>query len=323
MFLQKFGMRRLHTTTKQLMAVAAAGSGGGGLEKSALAALRKKTGYTFANCKKALELNQNDVNAAEKWLNDQAQTMGWIKATKVADRVTTQGLIGILVRRNRGAMIELNCETDFVARNDTFKRFVDHVARICLHYTDMTEFDGDLWKLGFDADALKNLETLEGGTMGDHLALLIGAVGENCSIRRALCFKVNNGLRLAGYAHPAPTNVSTTDDITQVGKYGAIIAYRSEHKLQDVEFNKSICQQIVGMKPKKIGEYDKDKPSENKDEEPCLIHQEYLLDADKTVGEVLYERGIDIVDYHRFECGEQTERHLDEIIKAQEQQSSN
>ncbi|XP_068140479.1 elongation factor Ts, mitochondrial [Drosophila tropicalis] len=323
MFLQKLGMRRLHTTTKQLMAVTAAGSGGGGLEKSALAALRKKTGYTFANCKKALELHQNDVDAAEKWLNEEAQTMGWTKATKVADRVTTQGLIGVLIRGNRGAMVELNCETDFVARNDTFKRFVDHVARICLCYTEMTEFDGDLWKLGFEADALKNLPTVEGRILADHLALLIGAVGENASIRRALCFKVDNGVRLAGYAHPAPTNVSTTEDITQVGKYGAIMAYRSEHRLQDIEFNKSICQQIVGMKPKKIGEYDKDKPSENKDEEPCLIHQEYLLDADKTVGEVLKEQAIDIIDYHRFECGEQTERHLDEITKAKEQQSSN
>lgn len=73
--------------------------------------------------------------------------MGWSKATKLSDRVTTQGLVGILVSGNRGSMVELNCETDFVARNDTFKRFVDHVSRIVLHYTDLTEFDGDLWKV--------------------------------------------------------------------------------------------------------------------------------------------------------------------------------
>lgn len=73
--------------------------------------------------------------------------MGWSKATKLADRVTTQGLVGVLVNDNRAAMVELNCETDFVARNETFKRFVDHVSRIVLHYTDQTEFDGDLWKV--------------------------------------------------------------------------------------------------------------------------------------------------------------------------------
>ncbi|KAI8043220.1 hypothetical protein M5D96_004547 [Drosophila gunungcola] len=123
-----------------------------------------------------------------------------------------------------------------------------------------------------------------------------------------MCFKVNNDLKLVGYAHPAPTNVGTTEGITQ--------------KLLDFEFHKSICQQIVGMKPVKIGEYDKDKPAENKDDETCLIHQEYLLDADKTVGEVLQEHSCEIVDYHRFECGEQTERSLEAIIRSQHQSSN-
>lgn len=80
-------------------------------------------------------------------MHQQAQSLGWSKATKLADRVTAQGLVGVLVNGNRGAMVELNCETDFVARNDTFKRFVDYVSRIVLHYTDQTEFDGDLWKV--------------------------------------------------------------------------------------------------------------------------------------------------------------------------------
>lgn len=162
MLLYKIFARTIYTT-RQLY------NTGAGLEKSALSALRKKTGYTFANCKKALELHNNDVNEvrererkteitnilidsystwqAEKWLNQQAQSLGWSKATKLADRVTTQGLVGVLVNGNRGAMVELNCETDFVARNDTFKRFVDYVSRIALHYTDQTEFDGDLWKV--------------------------------------------------------------------------------------------------------------------------------------------------------------------------------
>ncbi|XP_060644978.1 elongation factor Ts, mitochondrial [Drosophila nasuta] len=314
MLLQKFLGRTLHTTRRFYAA-------GAGLEKSALSALRKKTGYTFANCKKALELHNNDISQAEKWLHEQAQSMGWSKATKVADRVTTQGLVGVLINGNRGAMVELNCETDFVARNDTFKRFVDHVSRIVLHYTDQTEFDGDIWKLGFDADALKNLETPQGGNLADHLALLIGAIGENASIRRALCFKVNNDLMLTGYAHPAPTNITTTQNITQVGKYGAIVAFRARD-FEDLEVQKGICQQIVGMKPIKIGEYGKDKPAENKDDETCLIYQEYLLDADKTVGEVLKERGVDIVDYHRFECGEPSKRDLKDLLQAQQLNSN-
>lgn len=156
MLLQQFA-RAFHTTRIALA----------GVEKSALASLRKKTGYTFANCKKALEKHNNDINAvsikftvlyvfylqfffylqAEKWLHEQAQSLGWSKATKLAERTTAQGLVGVLIHGNIGAMVEVNCETDFVARNEHFKNFVDHVSRICAKYTETTDFDGDLWKV--------------------------------------------------------------------------------------------------------------------------------------------------------------------------------
>lgn len=84
---------------------------------------------------------------AEQWLNQQAQTMGWAKATKLEGRATAQGLVGVLVRENIGAMVEINCETDFVARNDNFKNFVSHATKVCAQYTEMTDFDGDLWKV--------------------------------------------------------------------------------------------------------------------------------------------------------------------------------
>lgn len=84
---------------------------------------------------------------AEKWLTEQAQSLGWSKATKLAERATAQGLVGVLIRGNIGAMVEVNCETDFVARNENFKNFVDHVSRVCAQYTELTEFDGDLWKV--------------------------------------------------------------------------------------------------------------------------------------------------------------------------------
>lgn len=80
-------------------------------------------------------------------MKEQAQSLGWSKATKLAERATAQGLVGVLVRGNIGAMVEVNCETDFVARNDNFKNFVDHVSRVCAQYTELTQFDGDLWKV--------------------------------------------------------------------------------------------------------------------------------------------------------------------------------
>lgn len=125
-------------------------------EKSSLAILRKKTGYTFANCKKALELHQNDITKvrfqkkqvlktavnkslfrnfqAEQWLKEQAQSLGWSKATKLEGRITKQGLVGVMVQKNIGAMVEVNCETDFVARNKTFQQFVESVSIACIQH---------------------------------------------------------------------------------------------------------------------------------------------------------------------------------------------
>lgn len=297
MLLQQF-TRAFHTSRIALASV----------EKSALSALRKKTGYTFANCKKALEKHNNDINLAEKWLNEQAQSLGWSKATKLAERATAQGLVGVLIHGNIGAMVEVNCETDFVARNEHFKNFVDHVSRICAKYTETTDFDGDLWKLGFEAEALKNLRMADGKTLGDHLALLIGTVGENASIKRAICFKTSNDLQLAGYAHPTSTNVAAAENTTQIGKYGTIVAFRGS--ATDEELQKNLCQHIVGLNPLKIGEEGKDKPVANKDDETCLIHQEYLLDPERTVNEVLKENNVTIIDYQRYECGEATKNEL-------------
>lgn len=138
--------------------------------------------------------------------------------------------------------------------------------------------------------------------MADHLALLIGTVGENATIRRAICFKVNNELKLSGYAHPQAVTEDSSQNVTQIGKYGAIVAFRGNNL--DEELQKNLCQHIVGMNPRKVGEVGKDKPNPNKDDETCLIHQEYLIDDEKTVGEVLEENNLLVIDYQRYECGE-------------------
>lgn len=101
---------------------------------NALAILRRKTGYTISNCKRALDLHQNNLVEAEKWLNDQAQAMGWSKAEKLEGRKTQQGLVGVLVRENCGVMLEVNCETDFVARNRTFQDFLSTSSNTCWEY---------------------------------------------------------------------------------------------------------------------------------------------------------------------------------------------
>ncbi|XP_050078171.1 elongation factor Ts, mitochondrial [Anopheles maculipalpis] len=282
-------------------------------EKSALATLRKKTGYTFANCKKALELHNNDLAKAELWLKEQAQAMGWSKATKLEGRNTAQGLIGVLVQRNVGAMVEVNCETDFVARNASFQRFVQVASAACVQHLEHVEADANLTKVGLNSEALKQIVLEDGKSLGDHLALMIGTVGENASLNRAICFKAPESIQLTGYVHPAP-NEEIPHDVPLIGKYGSLVAFKSAHStvqegeggLSPAQIARKVCQHIVGMKPERIGEPGKDEPAADKDDETCLIHQEYLVDPTYTVGEVLEANRLQIVDFQRFECGEKS-----------------
>ncbi|XP_053518021.1 elongation factor Ts, mitochondrial isoform X5 [Artibeus jamaicensis] len=96
--------------------------------KELLMKLRRKTGYSFVNCKKALETCGGDLKQAEHWLHEQAQKEGWSKAAKLHGRKTKEGLIGLLQEENTTVLVEVNCETDFVSRNLKFQQLVQQVA---------------------------------------------------------------------------------------------------------------------------------------------------------------------------------------------------
>lgn len=166
-------------------------------------------------------------------------------------------------------------------------------------------------------DTLRNLTTDDGKTLADHLALMIGTVGENASLKRAICYKTPETVRLCGYAHPAP-EVTAEEGKLLVGKYGAIAAFNSNsEKTEEIrEVHRKICQHIVGVKPERIGSAETDKPNEVKDDEKCLIHQEFLLDPVVTIGELLQEHNIKIIDFQRFECGEKVESFQEAVSAA-------
>lgn len=242
---------------------------------------------------------------AEKWLRDQAQELGWAKATKLEGRITAQGLIGVVINKNAAAMVEVNCETDFVARNDTFKDLVRSASEACLKYVqDLPESDL-LSRTEFQAESLKNLIAPSGKKLSDELALTIGSLGENASFKRAVCFKVPESVQLTGLAYPTPENtLADSDNSVHFGMHGAILGLKSPQELPQ-ELKKNICLQIVGMKATKIGNKELDKPNADKDEEQCLIYQEFIFDPTCSVGDVLEQNQIDIVDYQRFQCGEE------------------
>lgn len=153
--------------------------------------------------------------------------------------------------------------------------------------------------MGLDAEQLKSLPASDGKPLADHLALMIGNVGENATLRRAICFKGDTGVRLTGYVHPSSNQTSPI----MLGKFGALLAYKSDRNETTDKISRQICQHVVGMNPKKVG-CEKDKPNKNNDEETCLIYQDFVMDESTKVGEVLKEYGIEVVDFKRVECGD-------------------
>ncbi|XP_017769741.1 PREDICTED: elongation factor Ts, mitochondrial isoform X2 [Nicrophorus vespilloides] len=285
----KYFVRKLHTSFSLF-----------NVEKSMLATLRKKTGYTFSNCKKALELHNNDLTKAEEWLKQQAQSLGWSKATKLQGRQATQGLVGVLIKNNTAALVEVNCETDFVARNEHFQNMVHNVANTCIQHAPKPQGDR-IVKVCFDTEQLKDLKTNDGKSLSDHLALMIGTVGENAVLKRAMCFKVDDNVHLSSYAHPAGNNGTET----LMGRFGGVIALKQniDKEVNLDELGKKLCQHVVGLDPKKVG-CSSDIPEKNVEDETCLIYQEYLHDENFSVKEILEENGVEVVDFKRFGCGE-------------------
>lgn len=242
---------------------------------------------------------------AEKWLRAEAQKMGWSKAQKVEGRTTAQGLVGVLIKNNIGALVEVNCETDFVARNKEFQSFLSKASHSCINYMSAVD-STNVTKIGIGSDALKNIKFSDDKTLADHLALLIGTVGENATLKRAICYKTPENVTLVGYAHSTSDQPQNMED-GLFGKYGAIAAFKSQTPIdaEKHELQTKILQHIVGMNPVKVGDKENDERNASKDDETCLIYQEYLLDPDVTVGEVLEESGLEVLDFQRFACGEQ------------------
>src|SRR3984885_5762031 len=138
--------------------------------------LREKTGACMTDCKKALDEAKGDMEAAVDWLRKK----GLSAAAKKAGRVAAEGLIAIAAGDKKAAVVEVNAETDFVARNDQFQKFALQTAKLALDS-------------GADIEALK-------GKLGETLTNLIATVGENMNLRRAAQLKVSQGV-VASYVH--------------------------------------------------------------------------------------------------------------------------
>src|ERR1700759_2185246 len=185
--------------------------------------LRDKTGAGMMDCKAALTETNGDMEAAIDWLRKK----GISKAAKKASRVAAEGLIGIAAEGNVGALVEVNAETDFVARNDEFKSFVKAAADIALAE------GGDLEKLLAASHGGSNIQQV--------LTEMVAKIGENMSVRRTVALSVDPGV-VAAYVHNASS--------PELGKIGVLVALKStadECKLS--ELAKQLAMHIAAASP--------------------------------------------------------------------------
>lgn len=190
--------------------------------------LREQTGAGMLDCKRALTENDGDMEAAVDWL----RTKGLAAAAKKAGRVAAEGLIGVaVVDGTRGAVAEVNSETDFVARNATFQAFVETVARIAAAE-------------GGDVERIRAAKTGSGSTVGDELTNLIATIGENMSLRRAAALTVEKGV-VASYTHNAAA--------PGLGKIGVLVALESAGDTTRLaELGKSIAMHVAAANPQSL-----------------------------------------------------------------------
>ena len=190
--------------------------------------LREKTGAGMMDCKAALNEMAGDMEAAVDWL----RTKGLAKAAKKAGRVAAEGLIGLTAEDKQAALVEVNSETDFVARNDKFQEMV------CTISADALKVKGDLDKLA--------KANYGGGklTVADYLNEMIGSIGENLTLRRSAYLGVKSGI-VASYMH---NSISPG-----LGKIGVIVALESSGDAANLKsFGKQVAMHIAAANPQSV-----------------------------------------------------------------------
>ena len=186
--------------------------------------LRERTGAGMMDCKKALAEAGGDMEAAIDWL----RAKGLSAAAKKAGRTASEGLVGVAVEGNRGAVVEVNSETDFVAKNEIFQDFVRNVAKLALQN-------------GTDVEALGACQYPEGGTVQEKLTDNIAKIGENQSLRRAAVVEVNQGAVIP-YVH--------NQVAAGLGKIGVLVALESSAPAATLEtLGKQIAMHVAAANP--------------------------------------------------------------------------
>jgi elongation factor Ts len=186
--------------------------------------LRDQTGAGMMDCKAALTETGGNLEEAVDWLRKK----GLMKAAKKAGRVAAEGLVGVAVGADAGALVEVNSETDFVARNDEFKTFVKRAAELGL-------------EAGGDLEALLAKPMGGGANVADQLTALVAKIGENMSVRRVAAIAVSPGV-VSSYVHNAAS--------PELGKIGVLVGLKSSAPKDKLEaLGKQLAMHVAAAAP--------------------------------------------------------------------------
>ncbi|MDG1666367.1 MAG: translation elongation factor Ts [Hellea sp.] len=280
--------------------------------------LREKTSAGMMDCKKALNETDGDLNAAADWL----RTKGIAKADKKASRIAAEGLVAVAISGSTGALVEVNSETDFVARNDGFQAAVLEVAQLGLTVNSNEE--------------LASAITSGGVNVTEMFKKLVGKIGENMSFRRMTRLSVSQGV-VAGYIHNAV--------IDGMGKIGVLVALESSGDNEKLEaLAKKIAMHVAATNPLALSEDDLDssvvakeramlkaealesgKPEAIVDKmvegrmkkffkESVLLTQTFVMDGERSISKVIEDEAssinsdIKMVAFSRMSLGEGIEK---------------
>ena len=266
--------------------------------------LRDISGAGMMDCKKALEENENDIKKATEWLREK----GIAKAAKKAGRIAAEGLSTVITEGNKAVILEINCETDFVAKNEKFQNFVNEVARTILN-----------------SNAKTNEEALalpcEDGTLNDAVTNMTATIGEKISFRRFTLLEKSDDQNFGAYIHMGgKISVLTLLDganeevAKDVSMHAA--AMRPEYVKKEqvpeeqVEHEKKILteQAIAEGKPANIAEKMVMGRINKFYKEICLEEQEFVKDNSVSVAKYVSNNGGKIIDVIRYEVGEGLEK---------------
>lgn len=270
--------------------------------------LREKTSAGMMDCKKALGETDGDVQAATDWLREK----GIVKAAKKAGRATASGLVSVVKCDGMGCIVELNAETDFVAKNDKFQKLVSDVA------AKAAELDGE-----FDAVS---------SAVADDIASTISTIGENMNLRRISKVKGDN---IYTYVH----NVLAQD----MGQIGVIVAIDGSDKEKIDEIGTKVAMHIAASRPEFMTVSDVDPLAVEREKkvfiesgatvgkpenviekmitgrlkkyyaESVLEEQPFVMDTSKTVKQTIEEAGGKLVGFEYYVLGEGVEKEEDNL----------